>query len=221
MVLMDTDDNLSKRTLLGMVSFYKAVIKYLQDNLPLDNELLKALTYLNPREQNSSKSKECCKTVASAMPCITGNEKVKVVNEWIRYQEIEINDDDIQGRIYHFWHRIFNIPDKCGDFFEVLPKMVKCALALCHSNADVERFLSTKKKMVIKSNTSLKPETLRGLRAIKCAIDEYGGVTKVPITLNMVSAAERSHSIYKQHLREEESKKKRERKKRLKKEREN
>ena len=85
--------------------------------------------------------------------------------------------------------------------------MVKCALALCHSSADVERSLSTKKKMVTKSNTSLKPETLRGLRAIICAIDEYGGVTKVPITLDMVSAAERSHSIYKQHLREEESKK--------------
>ena len=64
------------------------------------------------------------------------------------------------------------------------------------------------KKIVTKSNTSLKPETLRGLRAIKCAINEYGGVTKVPITLDMVSAAERSHSIYKQHMREEESKKK-------------
>ena len=204
----DTDDNLNKRALLGMVSFYKAVIKYLQDNLPLDNGLLKALTCLNPREQNSSKSKEYCKTVASAMPCITGDEKVKVGDEWIRYQEIEINDDDIQGCIDHFWHRIFNIPDKCGDFFEVLPKMVKCALALCHSNADVERSLSTNKKIVTKSNTSLKPETLRGLRAIKCAINEYGGVTKVPITLDMVSAAERSHSIYKQHMREEESKKK-------------
>ena len=117
----DTDDNLNKRALLGMVSFYKAVIKYLQDNLPLDNGLLKALTCLNPREQNSSKSKEYCKTVASAMPCITGDEKVKVGDEWTRYQEIEINDDDIQGRIDHFWHRIFNIPDKCGDFFEVLP----------------------------------------------------------------------------------------------------
>ena len=80
--------------------------------------------------------------------------------------------------------------------------------ALCHSNADVERSLSTNKKIVTKSNTSLKPETLRGLRAIKCAINEYGGVTKVPITLDMVSAAERSHSIYKQHMREEESKKK-------------
>ena len=33
-------------------------------------------------------------------------------------------------------------------------------------------------------------------------------VPKVPITLDMVSAAERSHRIYKQHMREEESKKK-------------
>ena len=57
--------------------------------------------------------------------------------------------------------------------------------------------------MVTKSNTSLKPETLRGLRAIKCSIDEYGGVTKVPITLDMASGAESSHSIYMQHLREE------------------
>ena len=114
----------------------------------------------------------------------------------------------MKRRTDHFWHRIFNILDKCGDFFEVLPKMVKCALALCHSNADVERSLSTNKKIVTKSNTSLKPETLRGLRAIKCAINEYGGVTKVRITLDMVSAAERSHSIYKQHMREEESKKK-------------
>ena len=39
-------------------------------------------------------------------------------------------------------------------------------------------------------------------------LSEYGGVTKVSITLDMVSAAERSHSIYKQHMREEESKKK-------------
>ena len=152
------------------------------------------------------------------MPCITGDEKVKVGDKWIRYQEIEINDDDIQGCIDHFWHRIFNIPDKCRDFFEVLPKMVKCALVLCHSNADVERSLSTNKKMVTKSNTSLKPETLRGLRAIKCAIDEYGGVTKVPISLDMVSAAEVTQYL---QAALKKNKKKRKRKNRLKKEREN
>ena len=96
--------------------------------------------------------------------------------------------------------------------------MVKGALVLCHSNADVERSLSTNKKMVTKSNTSLKPETLRGLRAIKCAIDEYGGVTKVPITLDMVSAVEVTQYL---QAALKKNKKKRKRKNRLKKEREN
>ena len=38
--LLEKDDSSSTRALLGMKSFYKAVIKYLQDHLPLDNELL-------------------------------------------------------------------------------------------------------------------------------------------------------------------------------------
>ena len=147
-----------------------------------------------------------------------GMKKSKLEINGSDIKKLKINDDDIQGCIDHFWHRIFNIPDKCRDFFEVLPKMVKCALVLCHSNADVERSLSTNKKMVTKSNTSLKPETLRGLRAIKCAIDEYGGVTKVPITLDMVSAAEVTQYL---QAALKKNKKKRKRKNRLKKEREN
>ena len=87
----------------------------------------------------------------------------------------------------------------------------------------MERSLSTNKKIVTKSNTSLKPETLRGLRAIKCAINEYGGVTKVPITLDMVSAAERvTQYLQAAHEgRRIKTKKKRKRKKRLKERREN
>ena len=137
-------------------------------------------------------------------------EEIKVGDEWITYQEIEIDDDDLKERVDHFWHKMFNTPDKCGDFFQVIPKMVKSALALCHSNADVERSLSTNKRMLTKNNTLLKPETLRGLRAIKCAIYEFGGVTQIPITLDMINAADKSHSIYSQYLREEELKKKEE-----------
>ena len=61
--------------------------------------------------------------------------------------------------------------------------------------------------MLTKNNTLLKPETLRGLRAIKCAIDEFGGVTQIPITLDMINAADKSRSVYSQYLREEELKK--------------
>ena len=64
--------------------------------------------------------------------------------------------------------------------FEVLPKMVRCALALCHSNADVN------KRMLIKQNVSVKDETIKGLRATKEALQDCDGVQNVPITLDMV-----------------------------------
>ena len=104
--LLEKDDSSSTRALLGMKSFYKAVIKYLQDHLPLDNELLEALTCLNPREQKSSKSFKFCRTVAQNMPCITKEEEIKVGDEWIRYQEIEIDDDNLKERVDNFWHNV-------------------------------------------------------------------------------------------------------------------
>ena len=45
-----------------------------------------------------------------------------------------------------------------GYFFQVIPKMVESALALCHSNADVERSLSTNKRMLTKNSTTRNSE---------------------------------------------------------------
>ena len=97
--------------------------------------------------------------------------------------------------------------------------MVKCALALCHSNADVERSLSVNKRMLTKQNVAMKDETLIGLRAIKDAIKNAGGITKVEVSLDMIKAAEQSRSVYHEHLKEEEKKKRKANK--MKQEREN
>ena len=53
--------------------------------------------------------------------------------------------------------------------------MVKCALVLSHSNADVERSLSINKKMLTTQNMGIKGVTIAGLRAIKAAVSECGG----------------------------------------------
>ena len=52
----------------------------------------------------------------------------------------------------------------------VLPKMVKCALALHHSIADVERSLSVDKRMLTKMNTRMSEETINGLRSTKAVV---------------------------------------------------
>ena len=72
----------------------------------------------------------------------------------------------------------------------MLPKIVKCALALCHSNANVERSLNVNKRLLTKQNVSMKDETGIGLRATKAAVQDYGGVQNVPITLDMIKIVE-------------------------------
>ena len=56
-------------------------------------------------------------------------------------------NEDMEVRVDHFWNKIFWRTDVSGDKFIILPKMVKCTLALCHSNADVKRSLSVNKSM--------------------------------------------------------------------------
>ena len=94
-----------------------------------------------------------------------------------------------------------------GTSLWILPKMVKCALALCHSNADVERSLSVNKKMLTKMNTRMSEETINGLRSTKAAVQEYGHESKVLITLEMVKAVQNSYKLYSQHIREQQQRK--------------
>ena len=68
--------------------------------------------------------------------------------------------------------KVFTKKDNCRDQFDVLPKMFKYALALCHSNADVEGSLSVNKRMLTKQNVPMKDETIIGLRATKAAVQD-------------------------------------------------
>ena len=61
--------------------------------------------------------------------------------------------------------------------------------------------------MLTKQNVALNEETIIGLRASKAAVEECGGVNKVPITKDLLEAATNSHRMYTEHLREEDAKK--------------
>ena len=52
----------------------------------------------------------------------------------------------------------------------------------------------------------MKKETITVLRSVKAAVEEYGGVDRVPITLDTVKTAENSYCPYNEHLREEQAK---------------
>ena len=113
-------------------------------------------------------------------------------------------EEDLSLRVDHFWRKVFGVIDSSRDKFVVLPKMVKCKLTLCHSNVDVKRPLSVNKRMLTKMNTRMNGETINGLRSTKAAVQEYGHTSKVPITLEIIRAAQNSYKLYSQHIREEQ-----------------
>ena len=149
-----------------------------------------------------------CMVVARNMPNLSDEEQVMVSDEWAHYMEIEVKEEDFNLRVDHFWHKIFCSRYSSGDKFVVLPKMVKCALVLCHSNADVERSLSVNKRMLTKLNSGMSEESVNGLRSTKTVVQENGHASKVPpITLEMVKLVQKSYRLHSQHLIEEQKKK--------------
>ena len=56
---------------------------------------------------------------------------------WIGYQELELTEDDLKLRLDHFWYKVFSKADPVGEQFAILLKMLKYALLLCHSNANM------------------------------------------------------------------------------------
>ena len=98
------------------------------------------------------------------MPSLSEEEQITMGDGWAHYMEVEIKDKDLSLRVDHFRRNVFGGIDSSGDKFVVLPKMVKCALALCHSNTDVGSSLSVNKKMLTKMNI-----TINSLRSTKAA----------------------------------------------------
>ena len=108
---------------------------------------------------------------------------------------METKEEDLKQRVDHFWCKVFDHTDASGDQFLVLPRMVKCALSLSHSNTDAERSYSINKKMLAKQNMKMNDQTAVGLRATTVAVPEYGGVIKVPIIKELLKVTENSHHL--------------------------
>ena len=130
------------------------------------------------------------------MPSVQPEEEIIAGDEWIRYQEFEVMDDDLILRIDKYLHKTFSRRYDSGGNFVVLPKMVKCVITS----------FRTKKRMLTKQNMALNEDTIIGFRASKAAVEEFGGVNKVPITHDLLEVPTNSHKLYTEHLIEENAK---------------
>ena len=210
-----------------MKEFYIAASKYLLQQLPLKNALLRTMTCLHPDSQKSSAGPRYIKYVAEKMPCVKASEVATVVDEWKLYMEEKIPDSwfinyDASGdqsdahsmRVDQYWSQVAAIKTAAGEKkYPHLSQVAYCALTLAHGNADCERSLSCNNRMLTKERTCLSESTINGLRHVKDAVHYFGGeVHKIPVDREMVTACKNAHSIYSRKLQEEkeaeESKKK-------------
>ena len=79
--------------------------------LLVEDVLLRPLTCLNALEQKAVGSLHHCRLVASHMPNIQPGEEMKEGDEWIRYQEIKVTEDDQSLHVDHFWKKVFTKKD--------------------------------------------------------------------------------------------------------------
>ena len=68
--------------------------------------------------------------------------------------------EDLKLRVDQFCCKVFGHTDASRDNFVVLPRMVKCALSLGHSNGDVERSFSINKEMLTKQNMTMNDDII-------------------------------------------------------------
>ena len=194
-----------KIVLKGMKQFYLDTTKYLIDHLPIDNKLLRDITFLNPLLRDNQHGAQAIRRLAVIMPTISEEEVCLVTDEWKVYHEGSVIDSDsTTQRIDHYWASVFQEKNMQGKFkYSVLQKLVKSPLSLAHGNADKERSLCANKRTLTPDRASLGDLTINGLRAVKDHVKNHGEPHNVPITKGLLQASREAHRVYSKRLSDE------------------
>ena len=116
--------------MLGIHSFFRTATSYLQQKLPLSNQLLKQLRCLNPTKRNEESTTPSIQNLASTLqPKIS---EIGVIDEWKLFQ---VNNQlpiyKPADRIEVFWNQVLKIQSVTGECrYKLLPLVIKSALTL-------------------------------------------------------------------------------------------
>ena len=159
-----------RHTMLGICSFFSTATSYLQEKLPLGNQLLKQLRCLNPTKKNDESTTPSIQNLAFIVqPKIS---ETGVIDEWKLFQvDNQLPTYKPTDRIEVFWNQVFKIQSATGECsYKLLPLVIKSALTLAQANADSEHSLSVNAQIVTEDRASLGEKTIVGLCVLREAI---------------------------------------------------
>ena len=156
--------------MLGIHSFFSTATSFLQEKLPLGNQLLKQLRCLNPTKRNEESTTSSIQNLASTLqPKIS---ETGVIDEWKLFQvDNQLPTYKPADRIEVFWNQVFKIQSVTGECrYKLLPLVIKSALTLEQANADSECSLSVNTQIVTENRASLGEKTIVGLHVLREAV---------------------------------------------------
>ena len=91
-----------------------------------------------------------------------------------------------RDRVDHWWVKVFGLMSELnGERPSELMLLVKLSCTLAHNNAFLERGMGLTKR-VVDGRSSLSDTSVKAVKVVKQMILQVGGVTKVPITTEML-----------------------------------
>ena len=152
--------------------FYIEAALQIQQRFPLNDDILKSLTVLNPDVINSTSANEIT-ALATKFPNIIAHDELgQLDEEWRQLQFMDPADlPEFNGRrkdVAAFWGSISRMVDTSDNKrYPTLSKLMKSMLSLPHSNADVKRIFSLVVLVKTKHRNKLKTSTLDAILTAK------------------------------------------------------
>ena len=168
--LRELSSDQQKNVVLGIHSFLSTAVSYLQEKLPLSNQLLRQLGCMNPAKRKKESTVLSIQHLGTTLqPNLNDTD---IVDEWKAFQ---LDDDlpayDPKERIELFWNQVFDLQGPDGNNrYKVMPAVVKSALVLAQTNADSECSLSINTRIITDDRSLLGEKTIIGLHVVKEAV---------------------------------------------------
>ena len=118
-----------KVALKGMKQFYMETTKYLINHLPIDNKLLRDVSFLHPNLRHSERGAQVIRKLAIMMLTISQEEVALITDEWNVYMAGAVDTDDTgcaEERVDHYWRNVFQEKSH----HSILQKLVKSPMVI-------------------------------------------------------------------------------------------
>ena len=213
----DLDSDTRKKLRREMRAAVLAMLEYLQSHLPLVDELLSYIGFLNPDKRTTDDIAVAGRWVASKLKRFTELELARIFEQLSFYislpgEAVPKYEGEKRDRLDSWWAEVMSIiTKKTGEEPVELKKLVQLCLTLSHGQGMVESgFAST--KWFVTNRNSLGDTSVKALKMVQKVCKRFGGAENVPITTQLLNSSKSAVRNQRQEEAKENERKEREEK---------